>query len=245
MKKVIFFFASMILVGSINAQLTSKKGENYLPEAGEYAIGADASAMLSYFGNMLNGGSNSGFGMGFTNAGAAITGKKFMTNDMAYRGMVRLGFGSESTPGAIEGDVQKDSYSAIMIGAGMEKRRGSTRLQGYYGAMVGLGFGGSKTTYEYANNVEGDLLEEKDGSTFGIGARAFVGCEYFVLPKISIGGEFGWGLTLSSTGDASITNYSASGNTTTTTAGGSSFGIDTDNNAFGVAPAQVLVHFHF
>ncbi|MFM7770042.1 MAG: hypothetical protein ACKO8Q_05735, partial [Bacteroidota bacterium] len=144
MKKVIFFFASMILVGSINAQLTSKKGENYLPEAGEYAIGADASAMLSYFGNMLNGGSNSGFGMGFTNAGAAITGKKFMTNDMAYRGMVRLGFGSESTPGAIEGDVQKDSYSAIMIGAGMEKRRGSTRLQGYYGAMVNLGFGGSK-----------------------------------------------------------------------------------------------------
>ena len=245
MKKIFLFCAAIALTGTMNAQLTSKKGENYLPEAGDYAIGADASSMLSYFGNMLNAGSNTGFGMGYTNGGAAITGKKFMTDKMAYRGMLRLGFGSESTPGATEGDVTKDSYNNITIGGGIEMRRGSTRLQGYYGAMAGLSLGGSKTTYEYANNAEGAPLEVKAGSTFGIGARAFVGVEYFVLPKISIGGEFGWGLNLSSTGDASTTSYSASGNTTTTTAGGSSFGIDTDNNAFGVAPAAVLIHFHF
>lgn len=245
MKKIFLFCAALALVGTMNAQLTSKKGENYLPEAGEYAIGADATQMLGYFGNMLNGGSNTGFGFGYSNAGAAITGKRFMTDDMAYRGMVRLAFGSESTPGATEGDVTKDSYNNITIGAGIEKRRGSTRLQGYYGAMAGIGLGGSKTTYEYANKVDGATIESKAGSTFGIGARAFVGVEYFVLPKISIGGEFGWGLSISSTGDASTTVYNTSGNTTTTTAGGSSFGIDTDNNAFGVAPAQVLVHFHF
>ena len=47
MKKIFLFCASVALVGTMNAQLTSKKGENYLPEAGEYAIGADASRNFS------------------------------------------------------------------------------------------------------------------------------------------------------------------------------------------------------
>jgi len=246
MKKIFLFCASVALVGTMNAQLTSKKGENYLPEAGDYAIGADASSMLSYFGNMLNGGTNTGFGMGFTNGATAITGKKFMTDQMAYRGMLRVGFGSDKavTPAVTGEDVVTNSYNNITLGAGIEKRRGSTRLQGYYGAMAMIGLGGSKTSYEYgAGVVDGQLTEEKAGSTFGLGVRAFVGAEYFVLPKISIGGEFGWGLGFSSTGPSSTTTQGPIG----TVEGGrsSSFGIDTDNNAFGVAPAAVLVHFHF
>lgn len=245
MKKIFLFCASVALVGTMNAQLTSKKGENFLPEAGDYAIGADASSMLSYFGNMLNGGSNTGFGMGYTNGGAAITGKKFMTDKMAYRGMVRVGFGSTSvtTPSGTNEDVVKTSYNNITLGGGIENRRGNTRLQGYYGAMAMISLGGSKTSYEYgAGVVDGDITEEKAGSTFGLGVRAFVGAEYFVLPKISIGGEFGWGLGFTSTGASETTIQGAEAVT-----GGksSSFGLDTDNSAFGVAPAAVLVHFHF
>jgi hypothetical protein len=251
MKKIFLFCASLALVGTMNAQLTSKKGENYLPEAGDYAIGADASSMLSYFGNMLNGGSNTGFGMGYTNGGAAITGKKFMTDKMAYRGMVRVGFGSTSVStvtGTIE-DVTKNSYNNITLGAGIENRRGNTRLQGYYGAMAMVSLGGSKTSIEHGetgNLPAGELIESKAGSTFGLGVRAFVGCEYFVLPKISIGGEFGWGLGFSSTGAASTTTADGNGGQVVTEGGkSSSFGLDTDNKAFGVAPAAVLVHFHF
>ncbi len=245
MKKIFLFCASLALVGTMNAQLTSKKGENYLPEAGEYAIGADASSMLSYFGNMLNGGSNTGFGMGYTNGATAITGKKFMTDKMAYRGMVRIGFGSDKvvTPVGTNEDVVTNSYNNITLGGGVEYRRGNTRLQGYYGAMALVGLGGSKTSYEYgAGAVDGQITEEKDGSTFGLGVRAFVGAEYFVLPKISIGGEFGWGLGFSSIGASETTIQGADA-----VKGGksSSFGLDTDNNAFGVAPAAVLVHFHF
>jgi hypothetical protein len=44
----------------------------------------------------------------------------------------------------------------------------------------------------------GRLLESKTGTTFGFGVRAFIGAEYFIFPKISLGGEFGWGLGLSS-----------------------------------------------
>jgi hypothetical protein len=245
MKKIFLFCASVALVSTMNAQLTSKKGENYLPEAGDYAIGADASSMLSYFGNMLNGGSNTGFGMGFTNGATAITGKKFTTDKMAYRGMVRVGFGSTSvaTPAATGEDVVKTSYNNITLGGGIENRRGNTRLQGYYGAMAMISLGGSKTSYEYgAGAVDGQITEEKAGSTFGLGVRAFVGAEYFVLPKISIGGEFGWGLGFTSTGAAETTIQGAEAVTGGTS---SSFGLDTDNNAFGVAPAAVLVHFHF
>jgi hypothetical protein len=250
MKKIFLFCASVALVGTMNAQLTSKKGENYLPQAGDYAIGADASSMLTYFGNMLNGGTNTGFGMGFTNGtGAAITGKKFMTDQMAYRGMVRVGFGSTSvttpvvTPTSTVEDVVTTSYNNIALGAGIEKRRGSTRLQGYYGAMAMVSLGGGKTSYEYgAGVVDGQTTELKAGSTFNLGVRAFVGAEYFVLPKISIGGEFGWGLGFSSIGASETTIQGAEAVTGGKT---SSFGIDTDNNAFGVAPAAVLVHFHF
>lgn len=245
MKKIFLFCASVALVSTMNAQLTSKKGENYLPEAGDYAIGADASSMLSYFGNMLNGGTNTGFGMNYTNGGAAITGKKFVTDKMAYRGMVRLGFGSSSvtTPSGTSEDVVTNSYNNIALGGGVEYRRGSTRLQGYYGAMAMVGLGGSSTSYEYgAPVVDGQITESKAGSTFGLGVRAFVGAEYFVLPKISIGGEFGWGLGFSSTGASETT---VQGAPVATGGKSSSFGLDTDNSAFGVAPAAVLIHFHF
>ena len=245
MKKIFLFCASVALVGTMNAQLTSKKGENYLPEAGDYAIGADASSMLSYFGNMLNGGTNTGFGMGFTNGATAITGKQFKTDKMAYRGMVRLGFGSTSvtTPNGANEDVVKTGYNNVTLGGGVEYRRGSTRLQGYYGAMAFVGLGGGKTSYEYgAGVVDGQITETKAGSTFGLGVRAFVGAEYFVLPKISIGGEFGWGLGFSSTGASETT---VQGAPVVTGGKSSSFGLDTDNNAFGVAPAAVLIHFHF
>jgi hypothetical protein len=168
-----------------------------------------------------------------------------MTDKMAYRGMVRIGFGSDKvvTPAGSNEDVVTNSYNNITLGGGVEYRRGNTRLQGYYGAMAMIGLGGSKTSYEYgAGAVDGQITEEKAGSTFGLGVRAFVGAEYFVLPKISIGGEFGWGLGFSSTGASETTIQGAAAVT-----GGksSSFGLDTDNNAFGVAPAAVLVHFHF
>lgn len=44
------------------------------------------------------------------------------------------------------------------------------------------------------------VTERKNGIAFSFGARVFMGAEYFVLPKMSIGGEFGWGFGFSTTG---------------------------------------------
>ena len=51
----------------------------------------------------------------------------------------------------------------------------------------------------------------KNGTTFSFGVCVFIGAEYFVLPKMIIGGEFGWGLGLSSTGKSKTTWESIGG----------------------------------
>ncbi len=71
--------------------------------------------------------------------------------------------------------------------------------------------------------------------TFGIGVRGFVGVEYFFAPKISIGGEFGWGINFLSTakGSSETEVWDGTGVKTTETesAGDSQFHVDTDNLA--------------
>ncbi|MDX1653357.1 MAG: hypothetical protein R3277_12745, partial [Brumimicrobium sp.] len=88
-----------------------------------------------------------------------------------------------------------------------------------------------------------------------LGLRGFIGVEYFILPKLSLGGEFGWGLVFMSTGSSSMTTESVGFNPsgtesveqiTTETGGSSSFGIDTDANNTVFGPAGSLrLSFYF
>ena len=54
-------------------------------------------------------------------------------------------------------------------------------------------------------NNSARVVNRKNGITLSIGARAFIGAEYFLLPKISLGGEFGWGLGFSMSGRSETT----------------------------------------
>ncbi len=49
------------------------------------------------------------------------------------------------------------------------------------------------------------ITERKNGVAFSIGARVFAGAEFFVLPKMSIGGEFAWGFAYSLIGRSETT----------------------------------------
>lgn len=105
----------------------------------------------------------------------------------------------------------------VLIGAGLEKRRGSGRLIGVYGlqAFVGLGQG-RVTNYTYANAYNANITNPSDAfnqrgtavggsagdqrllsstaaSEFAVGGQAFLCVEYFVASKISLGGEFSFG----------------------------------------------------
>lgn len=281
MKKRLLFVAAIFAATATFAQdgLTSKKGEAYLPEAGDWAIGIDANPLFNYVGNMANAGTN---GANTLNANwfrsNTIYGKMFKDENTAYRVAVRLGFGSNTvgstvqllaTPSAVQTtdytNEVKSSYNAINLGFGIEKRRGNTRIQGVYGAMLNIGFGGGKTEYTYGLALGDSSVtanpslsgtrptEMKNGSTFELGITGFAGVEWFFAPKVSLGFEYSWGLSMQSTGESettteewAVTPGAAAGTNpslqTVTTKGGkaSSFALDT-----GLSGSSISLNFHF
>jgi len=311
-KSVLLLAAAFGVSGAFAQDLTSKKGEPFLPEAGDWAIGIDATPFLNYAGNMLSSGGNTAPTFLYNNGNQAIFGKMFKDEKTAYRGSVRLGFGGSketaevaklyADPAAAPTSItfpskaevvineHKTSNKNIALAAGMEMRRGKTRLQGYYGGELGFGISGTKNKYTYGNalvaatattpgiavsaaddfgtNVVGAVLqgqtagesarviESKGGGTFTFGSRGFIGAEYFIFPKMSIGGEFGWGLGLSKTG-ATKKTYETRGMSSSATAqsvgsmevegqksGNWTFDTDGLNNVFGPA-AQIRLNLHF
>lgn len=117
------------------------------------------------------------------------------------------------------------------------------------------------STFGFSSNYVTDptgntsrLLESKTSTTM-IGLRGFIGVEYFILPKISIGAEYGWGLGFSSTKMTQSMEGSAvvSGNVTlgsfTTENKTSGFAIDSDiqNGMTGTTggSGSLNIIFHF
>ncbi len=156
----------------------------------------------------------------------------------------------------------------VTLFAGLEKRKGHGRLQAFYGAGGYLMFAGATDIYTYGNEMTSSnvaptstvwtttppsstpmgtrTLLNKEGKTIGLGVRGFVGVEYFVLPKVSLGGEFGYGLGVSMQGDGltQTESYDATASEvkTTDTKTGGSFSLGMDNDNFG---GIIYLMFHF
>ena len=110
-------------------------------------------------------------------------------------------------------DTRVSDNSRFTLGIGYEMRRGKGRIQGYYGADIAFivnKFSGNTyqygnaltstnitpTAYNWGSNLNGLERTIQDGvsAQFGVGLRPFIGVEYFVAPKISLGCEFGYAL---------------------------------------------------
>ena len=205
MKKIILTAAAVFAFSFANAQdLKSKKGENYLPEANDWAISFNATGVFNYVGNAFNG-SLANTAPTVANATAnSFVGKKFIDAKSAYRVVANLGFGSNDlTAGDYDNDGAVDfaSYKAstfnLNVGLGKEWRRGSTRLQGFYGADALIGFSSAKWTE--TNNAGGNSTFNA-GTSINLGVTGFIGAEYFLFPKISIGAQYNYGLQIASNG---------------------------------------------
>jgi hypothetical protein len=298
MKKSVLALALAFGVTTAFAQdLTSKKGEPILPEAGDWSIGIDANPFLLYAGNFFGKtNQNNAPTFDFLSGNNTILGKYFMDEKTAVRVGINLGFANHSATNLVIQDQQtivagaaptmvtdkaSISQSAIGLTGGLEMRKGKTRLQGYYGGELGIWFGSTHQKNTYGNafgtgtsagtsnaptsttwaasggvpsasgsaSATSRITDVKSGATFSFGVRGFVGVEYFVLPKMSLGGEFGWGIGLTHTGAGQTTtdNFSTTTNTWVTKTGTTNaFVIGTDNrNSFFGPTSSLRMNFYF
>lgn len=277
--------SSATVTSTPSPTIVSKKGEVYLPEAGDWALCMDATPWISYFGNLIHGPANSATNS-FLNSNQTFVGKYYINATTAYRFLLRIGINSTTQTQEIASsdtgsafptpqveDKRTISNHFIGVGFGIEKRRGKTRLQGYYGVEGMIYLAGSDTTFTYGNGYNANsnsspawwdwssgttvnglprITQDEPGTTFGISVLGFIGIEYFIAPKISIGGEFTWGITFQTTGEGSYNREElnpASGLDQTDTyksTGNSSFSLDNGwNQAFGSGNASLYINFHF
>lgn len=268
----------------------SKNEHEVLPQAKDWGLGLSATGFLNYFGNMMNGntGNNapaynnpngpSAFAIGNL-GGMALTGKYMKSATMAYRVRFQANAGRTSyhnmvyknlaTPDPLNPQFVEDALNVdahvVLLSGGIEKRRGTGRLQGIYGAEAIVGFSGNKRTYKYGNAISYDFqqaasttdfvtgassyvgsrtLETYSGNSMMFGARGFIGTEYFFAPKMSLGGEIGYSLGFSTNGKGyNVTEQFVPGLDKTVTvntedfsgAGLRSFGIGLDNVNAGIS----------
>ena len=214
MKKIILTVAAVFALTFANAQdFKSKRGENFMPEAGDWAISFQAAPFLNYVGKILGG--NASSPASDSPEKNSFVGKKFITDKTANRIVFNFGFGSNNyasapttAPDAVKNvppgyDTYQNSSFDLNVGLGKEWRRGSTRLQGYYGADAMIGV--SSSTWTASNSSTPGQYTYTDGMSINLGAMGFLGAEYFILPKMSIGAQYNYGLKIKSQGASKTT----------------------------------------
>ena len=258
MKIKILLASACMMLASTTYVDAKKPEKNYLPEAGDVTIGVNAIPFLNYLGNMFGkvwdndinpveiGGVpafNKGVIPGLDNPTMSIFGKYFLTDKTAIRLNVGIGINSQTQSNYVQDDAAvaenplsvdlvEDTYkyrnSGMSVAVGYEWRRGSKRLQGFWGGQAILAYSNSKHFFGYGNaitelnqnptstnawadadiligendvpleqfpninnNVGGNsrLLMQSDGRSWTYGVGGFVGVEYYIAPKISIGCE--------------------------------------------------------
>ncbi len=276
MQKLFLAFAIVAVSTTLQAQDTIikkevviRKGNFNAPEAKSWAVGVEVNTLLKYVGDLFSNRDGEETGFGFTrSSNNAISILRVKDEHTIYRGKFRLAVISisadsirdnESTQNTEDKvtDTRKETTIKEVLSIGYQKSRGEGRLRGIYGGEIMIGSGSSITKYAYGfalsdsaqNSGNARLLQQKSGTTFGFGLRAFLGAEYFFASRMSVSGEFGYGFYLSVTGEGESKTEIwdvSSGSTgklktvTTKTGKSSSFALDTDNLSGGIT-----LHFYF
>ncbi len=195
--------------------LKDNKENVILPEKGDFSIGIGANPFFRYLGNMFSLSGDNQLNLSLFNN--QIYGKYFISSQNAIR--VRLGIYQNSQQNSYQvrddADYNRfvtDKFDRAIINLdmvfGYEWRKGSNRLQISYGAEMNLKYSVISDKYSYGNDYSSSNTYPttylfgtsysrptriKQNNGLGFGARVFTGIEYFIFPKISIGGELGLG----------------------------------------------------
>ena len=138
------------------------------------------------------------------------------TSSNLYDNPVEVADPDNDDPSEIS-DVVTTNLSAFLLSGGYEWRRGNGRIQGLAGVEGLLGVGTSSESTNYGWDYDDEAADfgvisdgssrtvsERTGLGVSIGARGFVGMEYFIADKISLGTEYGWSVMRSSLGAGSV-----------------------------------------
>ena len=206
-----------------------KEEKKYFPEAGNIGIGIDGGPVFNYLGNMFNGTEDNTLNL---NSNMLYV-RYFIADNAAIRGVLRINnattvnrfyvrddaafFADPLSQKQLE-DVMTLKNRDMMFRIGYQGFRGYKRLLGFYGADLGFRYQKTKTINEYGNqmtelnptpttnwgNLSPRTLEQNNGSQKSIFAGVFTGAEYYFLPKMCIGAEFGlsYGTTFESQSSA-------------------------------------------
>ena len=212
-----FFILGLL---SIQAQtkdneLGSKKNMDFLPKAGEFGIGVDATPVFNYIGNLLSAAGTNKLDLSST----VFYGKYYLSDETAVR--TALGISSINTRNVDYvrddnawlvdplsnkqvTDAQNVSNQNYFVSLAYQKFIGKNRIRGFYGAQVLCGYSAIKTNYTYGNPMSeinptpssqyaystgSRVLQSISTNSIKVGLGGIVGFEYYVLPKVCIGGE--------------------------------------------------------
>lgn len=129
-------------------------------------------------------------------------------------------FGEENTT------TTKQTNFALAVGA-QKNFEGTDNLETYLGADLSVGTVGGGETVVRSEVVDatlaGGAVGDYDETTYtnakgiSIGLTPLVGFQYFFVPKLAIGGEFGWGFFTTNMKSGETVNVTSAGGTVTTT----------------------------
>jgi hypothetical protein len=184
MKTIIATFLMVFLYSGVYSQdtggLVGKKGTPILPEQGDFSIGID---VVPFFNIFKTGTESPGFN---PLADQTIFGKYFITDRQAISARVSANFLYDKSGDSDYTNHEVDNNIDLTVGAGYEWRRGKGRVQGYVGG---------ECYFHYSKNLtkDQDGIKSVDNQTIGTGIDGILGAEYFIAPKLSLGGQFRWG----------------------------------------------------
>jgi len=184
MKEIIVSFLTVLICTIGFSQdsevLVSKKGTPILPEQGDISFGIN---VVPFFNIFKQNAESPGFN---PIVDQTILGKYFVSDKQAVTLRFGINFLNDKFGNNDFTNYEVDNNTDLTIGVGYEWRRGKGRVQGYFGVEGYFFYSMSKT-----NDEDGTI--SVDNQTIGGGIDGVLGAEYFIAPKLSLGGQFRWG----------------------------------------------------
>ena len=177
-----------------NAQIKNDKGTFSLPGRGDILVETQGYFNVNggtlfnfadgYLANMNNG-YDAQFAVPSGGSNYPMIKLRFFgQNNLVHR--VTLNLSYTSNKATISSSDVKNTNFGIAMGYGCEKMFSpAERLNTYVGGDVTIGYG-------RVTNTEGS--NDASQNCWGFGMRAFTGADYYILPKVYVGMELGWGV---------------------------------------------------